>query len=92
MLKEAVQEKLEHDPDAITRYAPVLPVTHRPYQSKPSIQELAFQEELERIKAGKEQTLSSEPAPTSAVPDDALAEYPGLVAATQRLKRKLRQD
>lgn len=50
MLEGAVEEKLQQDPDAITLYAPVAPVTRRPWQSKTTASEQAYREEVERIK------------------------------------------
>lgn len=54
MLESQVQEKLQHDPDAVTTYA-AKPVPHRkPYTSKPTMQDKAFHKELEQMRADAE--------------------------------------
>ncbi|SED36295.1 hypothetical protein SAMN05216178_6945 [Pseudomonas saponiphila] len=60
MLAGAVEEKLKQDPDAITLYAPVAPITRRPWQSKATQSEQAYREELERI---KQQAVQGETSP-----------------------------
>lgn len=87
MLEAAVSEKLQTDPDAITLYAPVLPVTPRPYQAKLTAQQMAYQEELERI-----QTQASDAPVDSGDGDSDFAEYPGLVQAAQGVRQKRRPN
>lgn len=54
MLESQVQEKLEHDPDAVTTYAAQPEPERKPYTSKPTVQDKAFHKELEQMRADAE--------------------------------------
>ena len=81
MLESQVQEKLQHDPDAVTTYAAQLVPDRKPYTSKPTVQDKAFQKEIEQMRADAEagviHTPQSEPQDASA-PSLRLDDYPDL--------------
>jgi hypothetical protein len=84
MLESQVQEKLQHDPDAVTTYAAQPEPERKPYTSKPTVQDKAFHRELDQMRADAEAgvTHKSVREPT----DDgesslALSDYPGLKEA-----------
>ena len=52
MLESQVQEKLQHDPDAVTTYAAQPVPDRKPYTSKPTVQDKAFHKELEQFDRG----------------------------------------
>ena len=54
MLESQVQEKLQHDPDAVTTYAAKPEPERKPYTSKPTVQDKAFHKELEQMRADAE--------------------------------------
>lgn len=54
MLESQVQEKLQHDPDAVTTYAAKPVPERKPYTSKPTVQDKAFHKELEQMRADAE--------------------------------------
>lgn len=54
MLESQVQEKLEHDPDAVTTYAAQPEPERKLYTSKPTVQDKAFHKELEQMRADAE--------------------------------------
>ncbi|QZP31619.1 hypothetical protein [Pseudomonas sp. DR48] len=54
MLESQVQEKLQHDPDAVTTYAAQPVPDRKPYTSKPTVQDKAFYKELEQLRADAE--------------------------------------
>ncbi len=54
MLESQVQEKLQHDPDALTTYAAKPEPERKPYTSKPTVQDKAFHKELEQMRADAE--------------------------------------
>lgn len=89
MLDAAVQQKLEHEPEAITLYAPKPAVTHKPWQPKPSLQHKAFQEELAEIKAKVETPHS--PISTSASTKKgelSVDDYPGLLVGIRPSRKR----
>jgi hypothetical protein len=49
MLESQVQEKLQHDPDAVTTYAAKSEPERKPYSSKPTVQDKAFQKKIEQM-------------------------------------------
>lgn len=51
MLESQVQEKLQHDPDAVTTYAAQPEPERKPYTSKPTVQDKAFHRELDQMRA-----------------------------------------
>lgn len=51
LLESQVQEKLQHDPDAVTTYAAQPVPDRKPYTSKPTVQDTAFHKELEQMRA-----------------------------------------
>ena len=53
-LESQVQEKLQHDPDAVTTYAAQPEPERKPYTSEPTIQDKAFHRELEQMRADAE--------------------------------------
>ncbi|WP_223462029.1 hypothetical protein [Pseudomonas sp. GL-RE-19] len=54
MLESQVQQKLQHDPDAVTTYAAKPEPERKPYTSKPTLQDKAFHKELEQMRADAE--------------------------------------
>jgi hypothetical protein len=52
MLESQVQEKLQHDLDAVITYAAKPVPERKPYISKLTIQDKAFHRELEQMRAG----------------------------------------
>lgn len=54
MLESQVQEKLQHDPDAVTTYASKPEPERKPYTSKPTAQDKAFIKELDQMRADAE--------------------------------------
>ena len=54
MLESQVQEKLQHDPDAVTTYTAQPVPDRKPYTSKPTVQDKAFHKELEQMRADAE--------------------------------------
>lgn len=81
MLESQVQEKLQHDPDAVTTYAAQPVPDRKPYTSKPTVQDKAFQKEIEQMRADAEagviHTPQSEQQDASA-PSLKLEDYPDL--------------
>lgn len=51
MLESQVQEKLRIDPEALTTYAAQLEPERKPYTSKPTVQDKAFEKELDQMRA-----------------------------------------
>ena len=54
MLEAQIQEKLQHDPDAVTTYAAQRDPERKPYISKPTVQDKAFHKELDKMRADAE--------------------------------------
>lgn len=54
VLESQVQEKLKHDPDALTTYAAKPEPERKPYTSKPTVQDKVFHKELEQMRADAE--------------------------------------
>lgn len=84
MLESQVQEKLQHDPDAVTTYAAQPEPERKPYTSKPTVQDKAFHKELEQMRADAEAGVIHKPE--SGLVEDgkprlALDDYPGLKEA-----------
>lgn len=81
MLESQVQEKLQHDPDAVTTYATQPVPDRKPYTSKPTVQDKAFHKELEQMRADAEagviHTPNHEPL-DGGVPSLKLDDYPDL--------------
>jgi hypothetical protein len=82
MLESQVQEKLQHDPDAVTTYAAQPEPERKPYTCKPTVQDKAFHRELDQMRADAEAGDKSVRGPM----DDgesslALDDYPGLKEA-----------
>ena len=81
MLESQVQEKLQRDPDALTTYAAKPQPERKPYTSKPTVQDKAFDKELEQMRADAEagviHTPKREPEDGDA-PSLRLDDYPGL--------------
>jgi hypothetical protein len=81
MLESQVQEKLQHDPEALTTYAAKPVPEQKPYTSKPTVQDKAFQKELELMRtdaeAGVIHTPKHEPHDTGAL-SLRLDDYPDL--------------
>ncbi|VVN91601.1 hypothetical protein PS691_01910 [Pseudomonas fluorescens] len=81
MLASQVQEKLQHDPDAVTTYAAKPEPERKPYASKPTVQDKAFHKELEQMRADAEAGVIRAP---KGEPEDAaplslrLNDYPDL--------------
>ena len=81
MLESQVQEKLQHDPDAVTTYAAQLVPDRKQYTSKPTVQDKAVHKELEQMRADAEagviHTPKCEPEDGGA-PSLKLDDYPDL--------------
>jgi len=81
MLESQVQEKLQHDPDAVTTYAAKPVPERKPYISKPTVQDKAFHKELEQMRADAEagviHTPKRDPEDVGA-PSLRLDDYPDL--------------
>ena len=81
LLESQVQEKLQHDPDALTTYAAKPEPDRKPYTSKPTVQDKAFHKELEQMRADAEagviHTPKREPEDAGA-PSLRLDDYPDL--------------
>lgn len=81
MLESQVQEKLQHDPDAVTTYAAKPEPERKPYSSKPTVQDKAFHKELEQMRADAETGVIHAPKrePEDAAPLSLrLNDYPDL--------------
>ena len=80
MLEAQIQEKLQHDPDAVTTYAAKPEPERKPYTSKPTVQYKAFHKELDQMRADAEAGVIHKPQ--DQVDDGksslALNDYPGL--------------
>lgn len=81
MLESQVQEKLQHDPDAVTTYVAKPEPERKPYTSKPTVQDKAFHKELEQMRADAEagviHTPKCEPE-NGGTPSLRLDDYPNL--------------
>jgi hypothetical protein len=81
LLESQVQEKLQHDPDAVTTYAAKAEPERKPYTSKPTVQDKAFHKEIEQMRADAEagviHTPKHEPHAAGA-PSLRLDDYPDL--------------
>lgn len=85
MLESQVQEKLQHDPDAVTTYAAQRDPERKPYISKPTVQDKAFYKELEQMRADAEAGVTHKPKEDQVddgKPSLALDDYPGLKEAS----------
>ncbi|PQO98853.1 hypothetical protein C5612_27000 [Pseudomonas frederiksbergensis] len=81
MLEAQVQEKLQHDPDAVTTYAAQSEPERKPYTTKPTVQEKAFHKELDQMRADAEAGVIHVPKCESKdedAPSLRLDDYPGL--------------
>ena len=81
MLESQVQQKLLDDPDALTTYAAQRDPERKPYISKRTVQDKAFDKELDQMRADAEagviHTPNREPVDGGA-PSLRLDDYPGL--------------
>ena len=81
LLESQVQEKLQHDPDAVTTYAAQPVPDRKPYTSKPTVQDKAFHKELEQMRADAEAGVIHTPKHESedgGAPSLKLDDYPDL--------------
>ena len=81
MLESQVQEKLQHDPDALTTYAAKPEPERKPYTSKPTVQDKAFHKELEQMRADAEAGVIHTPKRESldtGAPSLRLDDYPDM--------------
>jgi len=84
MLEAQIQEKLQHDPDAVTTYAAQRDPERKPYVSKRTVQDKAFDKELDQMRADAEAGVIRNPERLQSgkgEPNLALDDYPGLKAA-----------
>ncbi|WP_283184469.1 hypothetical protein [Pseudomonas svalbardensis] len=51
ILESQAQEKLRIDPEVLTTYAAQLEPERKPYTSKPTVQDKAFEKELDQMRA-----------------------------------------
>lgn len=85
MLEAQIQEKLQHDPDAVTTYASQRDPERKPYISKPTVQDKAFHKELDKMRADAEAGAIHKPKEDQVdegKPGLALDDYPGLKEAS----------
>lgn len=81
LLESQVQEKLKHDPDALTTYAAKPEPERKPYTSKPTVQDKAFHKELEQMRSDAEAGVIHTPERESeagGAPSLKLDDYPDL--------------
>ena len=81
MLESQVQEKLQHDPDAVTTYAAKPEPERKPYTTKPTVQDKAFHKELDQMRADAEAGMILKPVSSpveDGKPNLALDDYPDL--------------
>ncbi|WP_432668091.1 hypothetical protein [Pseudomonas umsongensis] len=82
MLESQVQQKLLDDPEAVTTYAAQRDPERKPYVSKRTVQDKAFDKELDQMRADAEagviHTPNREPVDGGAAPSLRLDDYPGL--------------
>lgn len=84
MLEAQVNEKLQHDPDAVTTYASQSEPERKRYSSKPTVQDKAFSRELDQMRADAETGVVHSPVPAQTNDVEAgipLDDYPGLKEA-----------
>jgi hypothetical protein len=84
MLESQVQQKLLDDPDALTTYAAQRDPERKPYVSKRTVQDKAFDKELDQMRADAEAGVIRNPERLQTgegEPNLALDDYPGLKAA-----------
>lgn len=84
MLESQVQQKLLDDPDALTTYAAQRDPERKPYVSKRTIQDKAFDKELDQMRADAEAGVIRNPERLQmgkGEPNLALDDYPGLKPA-----------
>lgn len=85
MLESQVQQKLLDDPDALTTYAAQRDPERKPYISKRTVQDKAFDKELDQMRADAEAGVIRKPEGLQTgggEPNLALDDYPGLKAAS----------
>lgn len=81
LLESQVQEKLQHDPDAVTTYAAQPEPERKPYTSKPTVQDKAFHKELEQMRSDAEAGVIHTPkceSENEGAPSLKLDDYPDL--------------
>lgn len=81
MLESQVQQKLLNDPDALTTYAAQRDPERKPYVSKRTVQDKAFDKELDQMRADAEAGVIHTPKRESedgGAPSLRLDDYPGL--------------
>ncbi|KKX58159.1 MULTISPECIES: hypothetical protein [Pseudomonas] len=88
MLESQVQQKLLDDPDALTTYAAQRDPERKPYVSKRTVQDKAFDKELDQMRADAEAGVIRKPEGLQTGgdgPNLALDDYPGLKPAATAL-------
>lgn len=81
MLESQVQEKLRIDPEALTTYAAQREPERKPYSSKPTVQDKAFEKELDQMRADAAAGVIHKPTHASLIegkPSLKLDDYPDL--------------
>ncbi|MNC66214.1 hypothetical protein D3C75_1165940 [compost metagenome] len=81
MLESQVQEKLRTDPEAVTTYAAQPDPERKPYSSKPTVQDKAFEKELDQMRADAAAGVIHKPTHDSTIdgkPSLKLDDYPDL--------------
>ncbi|MGH8387341.1 MAG: hypothetical protein ACRESJ_17915 [Pseudomonas sp.] len=81
MLESQVQEKLRVDPEAVTTYAAQHEPERKPYTSKPTVQDKAFEKELDQMRADAAAGVMHKPMhdqTTGGKPSLKLDDYPDL--------------
>lgn len=85
-LASLVEEKLAHEPEAVTVYAAKRPPDTKPYTKKPTASEQAFKREIEKMRAvGAHQDESIAP-PAATTGELTLEDFPGLAQAASTQK------
>lgn len=77
MLESQIQQKLQHDPDAVTTYAAKPVPERKPYTSKPTVQDKELEQMRADAEAGVIHTPKREPEDGGA-PSLKLDDYPDL--------------
>ncbi|RAI62139.1 hypothetical protein DOZ80_31335 [Pseudomonas fluorescens] len=81
MLESQVQEKLRINPESVTTYAAQPEPERRPYSSKPTVQDKAFERELDQMRADAAAGVINKPTYDSlseGKPSLKLDDYPDL--------------
>lgn len=90
LISQGTQAKLQENPDAILCCAPETLPEKKPYRKRQSASDLAFQREMERLRVeGPSKHQDHEAlAETSESRELSVEDFPGLLDATRRYRRR----